>query len=1178
MPDNKFVHLHLHTDYSLLDGAIQIKPLAKRVAELGMPACAMTDHGNMFGAISFYHAMKNQGVKPIIGCETYISRGSRHNRTAGPPGEKARFHLILLAKNLEGYRNLVRLTSKAYTEGFYYKPQIDKELLAQHSAGLIGLSACLSGVPSALLAQDRVDEAAAAALEFQDIFGKGNYYLEIQEHGLESQRRIEKSLVEISKRTGVPLVATNDAHYLHPEDARAHDVLLCIGSGKTVNETNRLRFETPNFYVRTPEEMWKIFGDELPEALNHTLDIAEMCDLELPKDVNYLPRYPIPELHSELSVDQYFERVVHEGFAQRRETVWDRQAVRGELEHTIDDYRTRLTTEIQMIEQMGFPSYFLIVWDFVRYARDHSIPVGPGRGSAAGSLVAYCLGITDIDPLKYNLIFERFLNPGRVSLPDIDIDFCVRGRAAVINHVANLYGRDSVCQIITFGTLASKAAIKDVGRALDMPYADVERISKLIPPPVRGRNVSITQALEQVPELRREIESNPQVKELIEIARRLEGCARHSSVHAAGVVISPEPLQELIPVAVSSKEELTTQFVMSDLEKTGMLKMDFLALTALTVISDCILSIKQLLEVEINWPDIALNDEKAMAIFAEGRTDAIFQFESSGMQEICRKLKPKNIEDLAALNALYRPGPLDGGMVDDFIQRHHGKKSVRYLVPEMKEILSNTYGIMVYQEQIMQLAQKLAGYTLAEADLMRRAMGKKKREEMDAHQVKFVNGAMERGIKQEKAEKIFSLMAQFSDYGFNRSHSVAYAYLAFQTAYLKAHFAEHFYAAVLSSESQDAAKVFKYAKELRAHGIMLLPPDVNESMAGFTPLKKEIRYGLAAIKGLGDSTVKAIIAAREAGPFRSTFDLAERIEQGSLNKRAFESLVSAGAFDSLKPPSRTSTEWRAQIHGAIDSALARAQRSRKDRLQGQNALFGTDSIDSSELDEVPAGSTPWTRTQLLVAEKNALGFFITGHPLEDYVDILRESNAVRSVDLQNVATGSRVCIGGIISDFQLRATKKGDRFALLRLEDDSGGTKCVVWPEAYRKYSSMLEAELPALITGRLELSEDNPPSVIVDQIQRLDGVRAIRTSSVVVRIPSSDNQEVLFDGILEVLHKHPGSDEILLEMTLEPGVQVRIRANPALRVQHGPALDSDLKRLGCAANMGSKVAQASRA
>ncbi|MBA2526544.1 MAG: DNA polymerase III subunit alpha, partial [Pyrinomonadaceae bacterium] len=663
MPDQRFVHLHLHTDYSLLDGAIQIKPLAKRTEELGMSACAMTDHGNMFGAISFYNAMKGQGVKPIIGCETYITRGSRSDRSAGAPGEKANFHLILLAKNLEGYQNLVRLTSKAYTEGFYYKPRIDKELLAEHGKGLIALSACMSGVPSAMLAREKFDEAAAAAIEFEEILGKGNYFLEIQEHGLEAQDRIRKPLVELSKRTGVPLVATNDAHYLRPEDARAHDILLCIGSGKTVKDTNRLRYPSPNFYVRSPEEMWRIFGDELPDALTRTVEIAERCDLRLPENVNYLPNYPIPDSDVGLSIDEYFEKVIREGFERRRQTVWDRQISRNELEHPITNYQTRLSSEIAMIKQMGFAGYFLVVWDFVRYAREHSIPVGPGRGSAAGSLVAYCLEITDIDPLKYNLIFERFLNPGRVSLPDIDIDFCVRGRGEVINHVANLYGRDSVCQIITFGTLASRAAIKDVGRALDMPYADVDRIAKLIPPPVRGRNVSLAQALEQVPELKKQVETNPQVKELMEIAQRLEGCARHSSVHAAGVVISPVPLQELIPIAVSGKDELTTQYVMSDLEKTGMLKMDFLALTALTVINDCLITVKHMLGREINWADLALNDEKTMAVFAEGRTDAVFQFESSGMQEICRKLKPKGVEDLAALNALYRPGPLDGGMV-----------------------------------------------------------------------------------------------------------------------------------------------------------------------------------------------------------------------------------------------------------------------------------------------------------------------------------------------------------------------------------------------------------------------------------------------------------------------------------------------------------------------------------
>ncbi|HEV8430039.1 MAG TPA: DNA polymerase III subunit alpha [Pyrinomonadaceae bacterium] len=1162
MQDRQFVHLHLHTDYSLLDGAIQVKPLSKRIEELKMPACAMTDHGNMFGAISFYNAMKSRGVKPIIGCESYITRGSRKEKAASAPGEKANFHLILLAQNYEGYQNLVRLTSKAYTEGFYYKPRIDKELLAEHSKGLIGLSACMSGVPSAYLAQDKCEEAARAAIEFEEILGKGNYFLEIQEHGLDAQKRIRKSLVDLSKRTGVPLVATNDAHYLMPEDSRAHDVLLCIGSGKTVNDTNRLRYQSPYFYVRSQEEMWRIFGDELPEVLTRTVEIAERCDLKLPENVNYLPQYPIPESEEGLSADDYFEKVVRDGFERRCQQVWDTLASRGELKQPRSDYQTRLTNEIQMIKQMGFAGYFLIVWDFVRYAKEHSIPVGPGRGSAAGSLVAYCLEITDVDPLQYDLLFERFLNPGRVTMPDIDIDFCVRGRADVINHVAGLYGRDSVCQIITFGTLASKAAIKDVGRALEVPYAEVERIAKLIPPPVRGRNVSLSQALEQVPELRKEVETNPQVKEILEIAQRLEGCARHSSVHAAGVVISPLPLQELIPVAVSGKEELTTQYVMSDLEKTGMLKMDFLALTALTVINDCLISIKQLLDKEIKWSEIALNDAKALNVFAEGRTEAVFQFESSGMQEICRKLKPKGLEDLAALNALYRPGPLDGGMVDEFIQRHHGKKSVRYLVPEMKEILNNTYGIIVYQEQIMQLAQKLAGYTLSEADLMRRAMGKKKREEMAVHEEKFITGAVERGIKREKAEKIFSLMAQFSDYGFNRSHSVAYAYLAFQTAYLKAHYPEHFYAAVLSSEAQDAAKVFKYSKELRAQKIALLPPDVNESNSGFTPLSGAIRYGLTAIKGLGQSIVKAICEARESGPFRSFFDFGERVESATLNKRVFEGLVSAGAFDSLKD-GRPVEAWRGGLFNSIDAALSRSQRAKREKLIGQNGLFGAMPEEIDYANELSPTAKAWTSSEMLAAEKAALGFYISGHPLERYLETLQRVKAVRSTELAELTSGIRITAGGIIGDLQIRTTKKGDKFALFRLEDEAGSTKCVLWPEGYRKHAALAQNELPAIVIGRLELSEDNPPTIIVDQIQSIDA-RAKDNEFLVLRTPQHDDFSTLCDSILTLINANPGDCEVTLEAVVEEGTVVRVKPNDALRVRRSTELEQALKDLGC--------------
>lgn len=1166
MKEKQFAHLHLHTDYSLLDGAIQIKPLARRVVELGMKACAMTDHGNMFGAISFYNEMKTQGVKPLVGCEVYIARGSRKDRAgAVGPGEKANFHLILLAKDLEGYHNLARLTSKAYTEGFYYKPRIDRELLAEHSKGLVALSACMSGVPAALLARECSDEAAAAANEFEEIMGKGNYFLEIQEHGLDAQKRIRKPLVELSKRTGVPLVATNDAHYLMPEDARAHDVLLCIGSGKTVNDPNRLRYGAPTFYVRSPEEMWAIFGQEMPEVLTRTVEIAEMCDLQFPKGVNYLPNYPIPESDAGRSIDDYFEKVVREGYERRRQQVWEPQLSRGGLRHSLAEYQERISREIAMIKQMGFPGYFLIVWDFIRYAKEHAIPVGPGRGSAAGSLVAYCLNITDIDPLQYDLLFERFLNPERVSMPDIDVDFCVRGRGEVINHVGNLYGRDSVCQIITFGTMASKAAIKDVGRALNIPYAEVDRIAKLIPPPVRGRNVSISQSLENVPELRKAMESDPQIQELIDLARRLEGCARHASVHAAGVVISPTPLQELIPIAVSAKDELTTQYAMADLEKTGMLKMDFLALTALTVISDCLATIKQSLGREIEWSELPLDDEKTMQLFAEGRTEAVFQFESSGMQEICRKLKPKGLEDLAALNALYRPGPLDGGMVDDFIERHHGHKSVRYIVPEMKEILNNTYGILVYQEQIMQLAQKLAGFSLGEADLMRRAMGKKKREEMVRHEQKFISGAVARGIKEEKAQQIFSLMAQFADYGFNRSHSVAYAYLAFQTAYLKAHFPEHFYAAVLSNEIQDTAKVFKYSIELRGQGIRLLPPDVNESGGGFTPLEGAIRYGLAAIKGIGHSSVSAIIELRQNGLFRSFFDFTGRIVQGAVNKRVLESLVCAGAFDSLKHGKDTIHQWRARLHQSIDQALARGGRAQRYKMSGQDDLFGNANAVSEQLEELLSEVAPWTHTKLLTAEKDALGFYITGHPLENYVEVLSELKACKTLHLNEYQSGSKVNVGGIVSSLQVRTTKKGQRFGLLRLEDEASGVKCVIWPEIFSRVEKRLHKDAAILVSGKLDLTDDGNITIIAEEVASLDDVLQRKSRGLILRMPSNvDPSNILFEELLILMDKHKGDCEVFMEFAIDGQVLVRARPHGALRVQGSLELEAALRQRGC--------------
>jgi DNA polymerase-3 subunit alpha len=1161
MQDKGFVHLHLHTDYSLLDGAIQIKPLADRLEQLGMNASAMTDHGNMYGAISFYNTMKAKGIKPIIGCETYIAATNRADRSArNIGGEKANFHLILLAQNYEGYRNLSRLTSKAFTEGFYYKPRIDKELLAQHSAGLIALSSCMSGVPSALLAQDRFDEAAAQALEFEEIMGKGNYFLEIQEHGLEPQARIRKPLVDLSRRTGIPLVATNDAHYLMPQDARAHDVLLCIGSGKTVNDENRLKYGTPNFYVRSPEEMWRIFGDELPEALQRTVEIAARCELKLPEGINYLPNYPIPASDAGLSANDYFEKVVRNGYQTRKAEVWDLAASRNELTHSFSDYEQRLWHEIEVIKRMGYAGYFLIVWDFVKYAKEHGIPVGPGRGSSAGSLVAYCLRITDIDPLKYNLFFERFLNPERISMPDIDIDFCVRGRAEVINHVSNLYGRDSVCQIVTFGTLASKAAIKDVGRALDMPYAEVDRISKMIPPPVRGRNVSIEQAIEQVPELKKQMETNDQVRDLIDLARRLEGCARHVSVHAAGVVITPEPLQELIPIAVSGKDEVTTQYEMTDLEKVGVLKMDFLALNTLTIISDCLKSIKHSLAEEIDWAKISLNDEQTMQLFAEGKTDAIFQFESSGMQDICRKLRPKGIEDLSALNALYRPGPIDGGMVDDFILRHHGKKSVRYIVPEMKEILENTQGVIVYQEQAMLLAQKLAGYSMAEADSLRKAMGKKNREEMARQEQKFVLGAVARGIKQDKAQQIFSLMAQFADYGFPKAHSVAYAYLAFQTAYLKAHYPEHFYAAVLSNEIDDTAKVFRYTKEMRGQGIALLPPDVNESEVGFTALTGAIRYGLAAIKGIGVASVNAITRARANGPFKSIFDFTERLDEGSINKRVMEGLVCSGAFDSLKPQGAAASDWRARLCAAIDPALARSARSRRAKALGQNDLFGGQDLRAIDPDVELPPAPAWTASEMLAAEKKALGFYITGHPLDAHQETINQLGAISSAEVTQQESGSRATVAGVVRDLQLKTTKKGDRFAIFRLEDQAGSIKCVLWPEPYRRNSSLLADEATILVNGRAEIDEGGA-TLMGDRVTELTQAVQQKAREVLIRLAKSNGAEL--EAVKKVLEQSPGDCEVLVEVPAGD-MTVCVRTHPSLKIQGSAEVESALRALGC--------------
>ncbi len=1154
--EKQFVHLHLHTDYSLLDGAIKIAPLAKRAAELKMPAVAMTDHGNLFGALTFYHKMRDAGVKPIIGMEGYIARGSRHDRGSAQagPGERATNHIVLIAKNLTGYHNLIKLASFAYIEGFWRKPRFDRELLAKHSEGLIGLAACVSGVPQTLLLRDKFDDAARSALEFEEILGKGNYFLEMMDHGLDPQVRIRKPMADLSKKTGIPMVVTNDSHYLNADDVKAHDTLLCISTGKTFNDPNRLSYGSPKYYFRSADEMWADFGEE-PEWLLNSLRIAEMVELEFPKAIDQVPVYPVPE---GFTIASYFEKVARDGLIERHKEVLRHLEATGSLKHSLNEYEVRLTHEIETIKRMGYTGYFLIVWDFIRYAKQQGIPVGPGRGSAAGSLVAYCMKITDVDPLQYDLLFERFLNPERVSMPDIDVDFCVRGRADVINYVSDLYGRQNVAQIVTFGTMASRAVIKDVGRALEMPYAEVEKVAKMIPPPVRGRNVSIEDALKINPDLKQLVDTNEQVASLMEIARKLEGSARHSSVHAAGVVISPKPIYEFVPVCKGQNDELTTQFVMSDLEKTGMLKMDFLALTTLTIIDDCLKSIQRETGKWIDLANVPLNDEKSLQLFADGLLNAVFQFESSGMVEICRKLKPESLEDLSALNALYRPGPLDGGMVDDYIDRRHGRKRVQYIVPQMKEVLENTYGILVYQEQIMQLAQKLAGYSLGEADLMRRAMGKKKKEEMAKHEAKFVNGAVERGISKEKAEKIFSLMAQFADYGFNRSHSFAYAYLAYQTAYLKAHYPTHFYAAVLSNEIDNTDKVAKYVAEMRGRGYELLPPEINSSHEGFTSVNGAVRYGLAAIKGVGSSAVQAIISARESGgPFKSIFDLAERVDTRAANKRVFESLIKAGAMDNLAPKG---VSQRSAMLAALERAFDLGAKSQRDKASGQGGLFEVASMPMTE-PELPAVKT-WTRTEQLSFEKEAMGFYASGHPLEDYVASLEGLANATTSNVTEHAAGDVIALGGIIMDLAVKTTKKGDRFALFRLEDQFGSVKIVCWPEQFNRYKDRLIAETAVLVKGRAEIPDEGAPSIIANEIQPLEGARAMAARAVIIRFTEEQIDQERLNALAGIFNEQAGHAPVIFELKTSGQQLIRLRPNQFMRVKISPAFDAAVKAI----------------
>jgi len=1131
MAPPNFVHLHLHTDYSLLDGACEIGELTAEAARRGMPAVAVTDHGNLFAAANFFHKAGTHGVKPIIGCEVYVAPDNHKNR--GSDAERSN-HLVLLAENDEGYRNLIKLVSTGFLDGFYYKPRVDHDLLQQHSRGLIALSACLRGEVADALVSDKFDQARTNAYRLRDIFGKGNFFLEVQDQGMEIEARLNRDLVRLSRETGIPLVATNDTHYLTRSDAHAQEVLMCIQTGKTMSDANRMKFPSDQFYFKTAEEMSEVFR-ELPEAVSRTVAIADRCNVKIQRVTNPFPEFKVPEGHT---TDSYFEKVVREGFLTRA-PVLERQAKENRLRHPISVYEARLTSELEMIKKMRFAGYFLIVWDFIHYARAQDVPVGPGRGSAAGSLVSYALHITDVDPLQYDLLFERFLNPERVSMPDIDIDFCMRRRGEVIEYVRQKYGNESVAQIITFGTMAAKAVMKDAGRALDMPYGEVDRLAKMIPPTL---NISLEDALKQSPQLDSLREKDERVRELVEVALRLEGLARHASTHAAGVVISPQPLTEIVPLYKSSKDEITTQYDMNALERIGLLKMDFLGLTTLTVLSDAVKLIKQNREVDIELDTLPLDDEITYKLFARGDTTGIFQFESHGMRDILRRYQPTRLEDLTALNALYRPGPIQGGMIDDFIARKHGKKKVTYDLPELQEILAETWGVILYQEQVMQIANRLAGFSLGDADLLRRAMGKKKHEEMAAQREKFITGCLARKVPQKKAEKIFDLMAEFAGYGFNKSHSCAYALLAYQTAFLKTHYPVEFMAAMLTSETGNTDKVVKYINEARSMGITVLPPDVNSSAMNFTPLGDQIRFGLCAIKNVGENTVTGILEAREKlGRFTSVFQFCESVDTRQLNKRVLESLVRAGAMDGLGA-------HRAQMIAVIDRVMERSQKLQRAREAGQHGLFGGSSPTAIHM---PAEELPdvfeWPEHELLAAEYATLGFYISGHPLDKYAGRLKELTAIELSSVEGKHNGEDIVVAGIIAHSRPMRSRRGARWMIITLQDRTGVIEALAFPEAFQKLEPILKAATPLLVKGRVAV-EDVGTRLIISDARVLDQVTERPPSLLRVRVDLKALDTSVLDQLGALFTSRPGRCRVAFELIHDDGTEATIEATSAVR------------------------------
>ncbi len=1107
MPE-PFVHLHLHSHYSLLDATIRLDELTKQVAHMGMEAVALTDHGNLFGAFEFVTTARKHGIHPVVGCELYVAPKSRFDRQGNPFGRhKPYHHLTVLVENETGWYNLMQLSTLSYLEGFYHRPRVDKELLAQYSQGLIALSGCLAGeVPQALLAGDR-ERAERVVAEFREIFGAQNYFLEVQDHGLPEEAVVREAIQDLSRRTGVPLVVTNDCHFHRREDVDAHRVLIGIGQNKTLQQLASDYAYNDEFYVKSPQEMAELFRD-IPEAVARTAEIAKRCRFSFADHKLLLPRYP--KLPEETSAEQYLNQLARSGLAKRLAQPQPRR-------HSDKEYWQRLEYELKVIHDVGFEGYFLIVWDFVDFARTAGIPVGPGRGSAAGSLVSYALEITDIDPLQYDLLFERFLNPDRISMPDIDIDFCKRRREDVIQHVRKLYGEESVCQIATFNVLQARSVIRDVGRVMGMTFGETDRIARLVPETL---GVTLEQALHDSPALAELAERDPRVGQLLAIGQRLEGLARHCGMHAAGVVIAPKPVREIVPLYRTNRDEIVTQFDKDVIEKLGLLKMDLLGLKTLTIMDDALKSIELSGEKVPDLRNLSLDDPRVFELFASGDTDGIFQFESSGMRQLLVTTKPNRFEDLAALNALYRPGPMS--WINDYASRKAGRTPIVYIFPELEKILAETYGVIVYQEQVMRIAVELAGFTMAAADTLRKAMGKKIKELIDQQGEAFVAGAVAKGYDRAKVQALWEQIVPFAQYGFNKSHSVAYAFVAYQTAYLKVYYPLHFWAATLSSEVDDTDQLAFYVNSLKAKGIPILPPDVNSSRDTFTVEGNAIRVGLAAVKGLGETAAKAILAARQQhGRFTSVVGFLRALPERVANKRVLESLIRSGSLDSLYP-------HRGVLLDKLDWLLERANHQRQSLAAGQGFLFG---LESEEGDGLPAPESvaPMPSQELLAGERETLGFYLSGHPLDRYQNVLQVLGIMPLSQLEKAwEEGEReVTVAGLVSGMAQHKTREknghgGRPMASFLLEDQTAAVRAVAFPDAFARLQSLLENGRALRVVATLaKSSRDDKVELRVEDASPLEGIelrkaRAVRLTIPLSRFESKERLEELMDALSE--------------------------------------------------------------